>query len=53
MGRRTTNPDIRILPPSRYSYRIYYSVLQETVIILHVRHTSRSDPELPTLGQNP
>lgn len=49
IGRPTTNPDIRILPPTRYQYRIYYTVAREAVVILHFRHTSRLDPDLGRL----
>ena len=43
MGTPTTNPNIRILSPTRYPYRIYFTVTPSTVYILHVRHTSRQD----------
>lgn len=33
------------LPPTRYPYRIYYAVLGDDVVILHIRHTARSTPE--------
>jgi plasmid stabilization system protein ParE len=44
MGVATSNPQIRILPPTRYPYRIYYTVQRDDVIILHIRHTARSTP---------
>jgi plasmid stabilization system protein ParE len=45
IGVVSTNPEIRVLPPSRYPYRIYYTVQREDVVILHIRHTSRLAPE--------
>jgi toxin ParE1/3/4 len=45
IGVATTNPQIRILPPTRYSYRIYYTVQGDDVVILHIRHTARSAPD--------
>jgi len=44
VGVATTNPQIRILPPTRYPYRIYYTVQGDNVVILHIRHTARSAP---------
>ena len=44
LGVRTTDPDIRILPPTRYPYRIYYTITDEAVVILHIRHSARRDP---------
>jgi plasmid stabilization system protein ParE len=45
IGVLTTNPDIRILPPTRYPYRIYYTIHGEDVVILHVRHSARAEPD--------
>jgi toxin ParE1/3/4 len=45
IGVVSTNREIRILPPTRYPYRIYYSVQGEDVVILHIRHTARSAPD--------
>jgi plasmid stabilization system protein ParE len=33
-----------------YSYRVYYALMRDTVIILHIRPTARRDPDLSTLG---
>jgi plasmid stabilization system protein ParE len=44
IGVVSTNPEIRILPPTRYPYRIYYTIQGVDVVILHVRHTARSGP---------
>ena len=46
LGVITTVPEIRILPPTRYPYRIYYTVTTDAVVILHIRHTSRRKPDL-------
>jgi plasmid stabilization system protein ParE len=45
MGRPTSNAAIRILPPTRYPYRIYYAVARDVVIVLHIRHSARRDPD--------
>jgi|SRR5271165_5154429 len=46
LGVRTSDPDIRILPPTRYPYRIYYTVTGEAIVILHIRHSARRDPNI-------
>ena len=45
LGIATTEPDIRILPTARYPYRNYYTIVPEAVVILHVRHSARRDPD--------
>jgi plasmid stabilization system protein ParE len=45
IGVASSNPEIRILPPTRYPYRIYYTVQGDDVVILHVRHTARAAPD--------
>jgi toxin ParE1/3/4 len=45
IGVVTNNPQIRILPPTRYPYRIYYTVQGDDVVILHIRHTARAAPD--------
>jgi len=45
IGRPTSNPDIRILPPTSYPYRIYYTVQGDDIVILHIRHTARQAPD--------
>ena len=49
-GVSTTRAGIRILPPTRYPYRIYYTVTDASVVILHIRHTSRRSPEIDDIG---
>lgn len=50
LGRPTATPDVRILSLTRYPYRIYYSVTAVAVVILHIRHSGRLDPDLGELG---
>jgi toxin ParE1/3/4 len=45
IGVVSTNPHIRTLPPTRYPYRIYYTVQGDDVVILHIRHTARLAPD--------
>jgi plasmid stabilization system protein ParE len=45
IGTATSNPKIRILPPTRFPYRVYYTITDEAVVILHVRHSARQDPD--------
>jgi len=45
IGVLTSNPEIRILPPTRYPYRIYYTIQGDDVVILHIRHSARSEPD--------
>jgi toxin ParE1/3/4 len=40
-GRRSSHPNIRILSPTTYPYRIYFTVVDQTVVVLHIRHTAR------------
>ena len=49
IGVVTSEPSIRILPPTRYPYRIYYTLTAEAVVVLHVRHSARRDPDLGDL----
>lgn len=34
-------PGVRIVPLIRYPYKIFYRIADDTVRILHIRHTSR------------
>jgi plasmid stabilization system protein ParE len=43
LGRPTSNPDIRLLAPTRYPYRVYYTLTDAAVIVLHIRHSARRD----------
>ena len=41
-GRRLADrQDVRVAPLLRYPYNMFYSVIGETVRIVHIRHTSR------------
>jgi toxin ParE1/3/4 len=41
-SRQSDDPEIRVKVLPRYSYKIFYAVIDEaTVEIIHVRHTSR------------
>jgi plasmid stabilization system protein ParE len=49
LGVRTSEPDIRVLPPTRYPC-IYYTITADAVVILHVRHSARRDPDFSNLA---
>jgi plasmid stabilization system protein ParE len=49
VGIVTSDPLVRVLSPTRYPYRRYYTVSGESVIVLHIRHTFRDLPELDDL----
>jgi plasmid stabilization system protein ParE len=38
---RTDDPDIRVHVVRRYRYKIFYSAADDTIEIIHVRHSSR------------
>ncbi|MEA2935365.1 MAG: toxin ParE1/3/4 [Variibacter sp.] len=38
---RTDIPNLRVHVVQRYRYKIFYSVIDDTVEIIHVRHTAR------------
>lgn len=37
LGRATDEPGVRVLPLTRYPYLIFYTVLTDTVAVLHIR----------------
>ena len=45
LGIASDEPGIRILSPTRYPYRIYFTVTDDAVIVLHIRHTALPLPE--------
>ena len=49
IGVATSEPAIRILAPTRYPYRIYYTLTGDAVVVLHIRHSARRDPALGDL----
>ena len=51
IGVTSSNPDIRVLPPTRYPYRIYYSIQSDEIVVLHIRHTARSGLATPQAGR--
>jgi toxin ParE1/3/4 len=38
---RTDNPNVRVKIVTRYRYKIFYTVGQGTVDVLHIRHAAR------------
>ena len=50
LGVETAEPDILYLAPILYPYRIYYTVTAVAVVILHIRHSARLDPDLSEFG---
>jgi toxin ParE1/3/4 len=45
IGRATDCPGVRVLPLRRYPYLIFYAVIGDDVVVLHIRHASRRPPE--------
>lgn len=41
LGRPTMDHDIRMFPIVRYPYLVFYEILDEAVIIHHIRHAAR------------
>jgi toxin ParE1/3/4 len=48
LGRATDEPGVRVLVLTRYPYLVFYAVLADDVVILHVRHGAREpiDPSM-------
>jgi toxin ParE1/3/4 len=44
-GRTTTIPGVRVIPVVRYNYLIYDTLMSDDVVILHIRHAARREPE--------
>jgi plasmid stabilization system protein ParE len=49
IGRSTDRPPIRVLHVVRFPYLIYFMVVTDEVVILHVRHGARGNPDLGDL----
>ena len=49
LGIASSHAGIRVLSPAKYPYRIYFSVIDGAVVILHIRHTRRALPKLEEL----
>jgi toxin ParE1/3/4 len=48
-GYKTNDPDVRVKLVTRYPYKIFYRVREDTIEIAHIRHTSRR----PWAGERP
>lgn len=50
IGREVTQrPGVRVIPLGRYPYSIFYKVIADELVILHVRHSSRRPVEADEL----
>jgi toxin ParE1/3/4 len=49
LGRATDEPRVRILVMTKYPYLMFYSVVKDEVVILHVRHAARKPINPATL----
>jgi toxin ParE1/3/4 len=45
-GHKTDVDNVRVLFLGRYPYKIFYRVSEDTIEILHIRHTSRRPSEI-------
>ena len=34
-------PEVRAVPLSRYPFKIFYTVIGESIVVLHIRHAAR------------
>ena len=41
LGRPTDDPDIRMFPIVRYPYLVFYEVVDDEVVVHHIRHARR------------
>ena len=46
LGRQTDTAGVRVFPVARYPYLVYHRVLENNVIIIHVRDGRRDTPKL-------
>ncbi|MCK1636414.1 type II toxin-antitoxin system RelE/ParE family toxin [Bradyrhizobium sp. 157] len=44
VGRETDIPGVRVLPTARYSLLVYYHILGDDLVVVHVRHGRRDTP---------
>lgn len=44
MAYATDEPDVRVIPVGRFPYLILYSIKDDGVVVLHVRHAARLRP---------
>lgn len=49
LGRATDEPGIRVMALTRYPYLVFYAVVANEVVILHVRHGAREPFDPSTL----
>lgn len=49
LGRRTDEPNVRVLVLTRHPYLVFYAVVADDVVILHVRHGAREPIDPSTL----
>lgn len=49
LGRPTDEPGVRVLVLTRYPYLVFYAVIADDVVILHVRHGAREPVDPSTL----
>jgi toxin ParE1/3/4 len=49
LGRPTDEPGVRVLVLTRYPYLVFYAVMADDVVILHVRHGAREPIDPSTL----
>jgi len=47
LAQETDVAGVRKFPLGRFPYVIYYTVEQDEVVILHIRHSARRPPTLP------
>ncbi len=40
-GQRSDEHDVRVIFATRYPYRIYYRLISDEILILHIRHVAR------------
>jgi toxin ParE1/3/4 len=44
-GQRSDELDVRVVYATRYPYRIYYRIVADDLLILHIRHAARQTLE--------
>lgn len=49
LGRATDEPSVRVMALTRYPYLVFYAVVGDEVVILHVRHGAREPFDPSTL----
>ena len=49
-GRATDIANVRVIPLVTYPYLLYYTIKDDTVVIIHVRHGLRELPDVEDLS---